>query len=245
MFIRFREMKAERYGDGKRQCAGACKNRSRYYPRYGAGMMVKGRTFLKGCPLTPICPLIKPRVRLEVSIVTTRRQDGKVKQEHVASLGSILVDHTIAERMWFWQECDERLARLANRLGPDLDRLRQAIAARIPPATDADRQAMDAAAWDQLESFWDRQAKSKARAASDHIQFGKQMAKRDMHAATEAEVMTLKAKRLRGNRRAYEALQRLLGHTLAADIRGSQLDRGLSEQLKQEVQAAERDGETE
>jgi hypothetical protein len=45
MFIRFREVTATRYGgDGKRACVGKCKNRPRYYPRYGDGVYVKSRT---------------------------------------------------------------------------------------------------------------------------------------------------------------------------------------------------------
>jgi len=92
MFVRFREMKAERYGPGERICAGKCKDRPRVYARHGIGMYVQGRTFLKGCPLKPLCPLAQPRTRLEVSIIETHREGGKVKQEHIASLGSVVGD---------------------------------------------------------------------------------------------------------------------------------------------------------
>jgi hypothetical protein len=135
MFIRFREITAQRYGGGERECVGKCKDRPRHYPRWGAGFIVRGRTFLEGCPMKPLCPLVYKRHRLEVSIVETRRDGGKVKHKHVASLGSVWNDSP-AEREGFWRECEARLARLANRLAPDLDRLRQAIAARIPPLTD-------------------------------------------------------------------------------------------------------------
>jgi hypothetical protein len=113
--------------------------------------VVKGRTFVEGCPMKPLCPLAHPRVRLEVSILETRREGGKVKQEHVASLGSAPLDCTIEDRVYFWAACDERLARLANRIGPDMDRLRQAIAARIPLPTDDVRAKLDAFYWDRLE----------------------------------------------------------------------------------------------
>jgi hypothetical protein len=93
MFVRFREMTAERYdkhdrrySGGERECAGDCKDRRRSYQYSEHGTF--GRTFLKGCPLRPICPLKNPYRRLEVSIVETRRQNGKVRQEHIASLGS-------------------------------------------------------------------------------------------------------------------------------------------------------------
>ena len=39
---------------------------------------------------------------------------------------------SLRARAAFWEEANLRLARLANRLGPDLDRLRMAIEARIP-----------------------------------------------------------------------------------------------------------------
>jgi hypothetical protein len=47
MFIRFRQMTAERYGDGERECVGKCKDRPRYYARYGIGAYVKGGHFCK------------------------------------------------------------------------------------------------------------------------------------------------------------------------------------------------------
>ena len=157
MFIRFREMKAQRYERGgfaaERICAGKCKDRPRYYPRYGVGAYVKGRTFLEGCPMKPLCPLAQPRHRLEVSIVETRRENGKVRQRHIASLGTLWSDSP-ADRESFWIECEARLTRLANRLGPDLDRLRQAIAARIPLVTEDERAAMKVAAWERLEQHW-------------------------------------------------------------------------------------------
>jgi hypothetical protein len=209
MFIRFREMTAQRYGDGARECAGKCKDRPRYYPRYGVGAYVKGRTFLQGCPMKPLCPLVEPRHRLEVSIVETRREGGKVRQRHIASLGSIAGD-SLAERECFWRECEARLTRLSNRIGPDLDRLRQAITARIPPLTEADREAMIAAAWDSLEGQWDGFAKMRAQQSSLSIEIAKQ----ERREAIEAEATMLQAKRLRGKPEAFDPLNWLLGLTL-------------------------------
>src|SRR5215831_15636388 len=153
MFIRFRQMTAKRYGDGERECVGKCQDRPRHYARHGIGMVVKGRRFLQGCPMKPLCPLVHKRQRLEVSIVETHREGGKVRQKHIASLGTLWGDSP-AHRESFWIECEDRLARLANRIGSDLDRLRQAIAARILPMTDAEREAMKVAAWERLEQHW-------------------------------------------------------------------------------------------
>jgi hypothetical protein len=223
MFIRFREMTAERYGEGKRECAGKCRDRPRYHARWVAGFIVKGRTFLQGCPMKPLCPLVHKRHRLEVSIVETYREGGRVRQRHVASLGSVY-DDSFAARENFWLECEARLARLSNRVGPNLDRLRQAIAARIPPLTDADREAMDSAAWDRLEGMWDEHAKDKAYRSSRVIEDAKQEARRLRREATEAEVTTLQVKSLRGNWEAYSGLNGLLGVTLAAEAFGKTVD---------------------
>jgi len=54
--------------------------------------------------------------RLQVSLVKTRRADGKVRHEHIASLGSIVMPMTVAGRIAFWRSLHERLARLSNLL---------------------------------------------------------------------------------------------------------------------------------
>jgi hypothetical protein len=77
-------------------------------------MMAEGRSFLKGCPMKPLCPLVQKRHRLEVSIVETHREGGKVRQKHIASIAG----DSPAARESFWLECEAKLARLANRLGP-------------------------------------------------------------------------------------------------------------------------------
>ena len=54
--------------------------------------------------------------RLQLSLVETRRADGKVQHEHVASLGSVKVPLTVQGRLAFWQKLHERLASLSNRV---------------------------------------------------------------------------------------------------------------------------------
>jgi hypothetical protein len=56
------------------------------------------------------------RRRIQISLVDTRRVQGKVRQEHVASLGSVPPDMTPADRLAFWTQVHPRLARLDNRL---------------------------------------------------------------------------------------------------------------------------------
>jgi hypothetical protein len=80
------------------------------------------------------------RHRLQASIVgTTRRADGKVCQKHVAGLGSILVPPSVADRVAFWQQAHERLAKLdpATR-----GKLMGSLHERIPMPTADEQQAL-------------------------------------------------------------------------------------------------------
>jgi hypothetical protein len=52
--------------------------------------------------------------RLQVSLAETCRVDGKVRHEHIASLGSIARSPSVADRMAFWSRLHERLAKLSN-----------------------------------------------------------------------------------------------------------------------------------
>jgi hypothetical protein len=56
------------------------------------------------------------RLRLQVSLLETRRIDGKVRNEHVASLGSVEMPATVASRLAFWARLHDRLAKLSNRI---------------------------------------------------------------------------------------------------------------------------------
>lgn len=71
--------------------------------------------------------------RLFVSLVETRRLDGKVRNEHIASFGSVPVPPSIDDRIAFWQRLHERLAKLANRVdAATKGRVLGAVHARIP-----------------------------------------------------------------------------------------------------------------
>jgi hypothetical protein len=49
-------------------------------------------------------------------VVETRWHASEVKHEQVASLGSVPHEPTVPERIAFWTQLHERLARLANRV---------------------------------------------------------------------------------------------------------------------------------
>ena len=109
-----------------------------------------------------------PPYRLYVSLAVNARQDGKVRQEHVALLGSIdghllpgffaSVDPDISDKMklpeWrlaslraraeFWRQCLEVMERLANRLSSDeAKQLRQVIHSRIPYVVKSERAELE------------------------------------------------------------------------------------------------------
>lgn len=71
--------------------------------------------------------------RLHLSLVETRRVDGKVKHDHIASLGSIPVPFTTPDRLDFTASFNERISRLDNRITPEQrEAIIVAIGKRIP-----------------------------------------------------------------------------------------------------------------
>lgn len=80
--------------------------------------------------------------RLQMSLIETRRLEGKVRHEHVASLGSVPLAMGPADRIAFWIKLHQRLATLSNRLD-DKTRLAilTAIHARVPIPTTEDQEA--------------------------------------------------------------------------------------------------------
>jgi hypothetical protein len=109
--------------------------------------------------------------------------------------------------MEFWADCEARLARLANRLGPDMERLRQAIAERIPPLTDDDRAAMDTAAWNHLEGGWGELGETRIKEAQDSEK--EAVALRHSAAAAKALLAVVERARAAGDWEAYHALNLL------------------------------------
>jgi hypothetical protein len=56
------------------------------------------------------------KTRLQISLIETRRTGGKVRHEHIAGLGSVSLSPTIRDRIEFWNQLHQRLARLSNRV---------------------------------------------------------------------------------------------------------------------------------
>ena len=111
-------------------------------------------------------PRLEP-YRLNVGLAENTRQDGRVKQEHVALLGSIdghllpeffadiapeFVEgmkspdwerHSLRARGAFWETANPRLKALGNRLGDDVKRIRIAVHARIPWPMEPERELLE------------------------------------------------------------------------------------------------------
>jgi hypothetical protein len=74
--------------------------------------------------------------RLQPSLMQTRRVDGKVRSEHIASLGSVDADLSLRERLAFWAKLPGRLDRLGNRVAAaEHGKIYGVLHARIPMVT--------------------------------------------------------------------------------------------------------------
>jgi hypothetical protein len=79
---------------------------------------------------------------LAMSLVENRRENGKVRHEHVVSLGSIETPPSVAARIEFWRELHERLAKLSNRLDAETQgKVMGAVHARVPMVTPEEQRA--------------------------------------------------------------------------------------------------------
>src|SRR5262245_11803485 len=80
---------------------------------------------------------------LAMSLVETRRESGKVRHEHVASLGSIETPPSVAARIEFWRGLHERLAQLSNRLDAERrGKVIGAVHARVPMVMPDEQRAL-------------------------------------------------------------------------------------------------------
>jgi hypothetical protein len=95
--------------------------------------------------------------RLNVSLVATRRIDGKVKTEHVAALGSVpdAEPAPTKDRVAFYRGLKERLDRLMNRIDADQRRaIVAAVVAKIPVPDKDEITAMQLAQAEDDAVFW-------------------------------------------------------------------------------------------
>src|ERR1700730_15216416 len=93
--------------------------------------------------------------RLQLSLVETRRDGGKVRHEHIASLGSIEAPPSVAARIEFWRRLHERVGRLGNRVDPATQaKLLGYVHARVPMVTMEEQQALKLENAETDARFW-------------------------------------------------------------------------------------------
>lgn len=204
MFIRFRKITS----DGRRpeaahakiMCAGYCQHRS--YMQCPVKPRCRWRIGVdQGLKLVPY--------RLNIAMAENRRADGTVRQEHIAQLGSIEaawlpefwegIDPDLAAKIqtkdWelrslrartaFWQEANQRLKRLTNRLGPDLKRIRMTAHARVPWPMEAEREKLEL-----LEAKRDfDEAKGGVESVQRMVETGKKVIKKAQESLAETEAL--------------------------------------------------------
>jgi hypothetical protein len=79
---------------------------------------------------------------MQCSLVETRRIDGKVRHEIVASLGSVPASPSVADRIAFWRRVYGTLAELANRIDAETQgKIMSAVHSRIPIVTPDEQRA--------------------------------------------------------------------------------------------------------
>ena len=202
MFIRFRKItsdgKRPKAADAKIMCAGYCQHRT-----------------YQECPVKPRCRwrigvehgLKLVPYRLNVALAENKRAEGKVRQEHIAQIGSIDaswlpefwegIDPALAAKIkgesWemnslrartaFWKDANHRLKQLANRLGPDLKRIRIVAHARVPYPMETERKKLELlGAKADLDD-----AKSSIKNAQRMVATGKKMVKAAQKGVAESE----------------------------------------------------------
>jgi hypothetical protein len=93
--------------------------------------------------------------RLQLSLVETRREGGRVRHEHVASLGAIVASLAVADRVEFWTRLHQRLMRLSNRLDAELQaKILGDVHARVPMPTQDEIAALAFERAKQHEASW-------------------------------------------------------------------------------------------
>jgi uncharacterized protein (DUF885 family) len=105
--------------------------------------------------------------RLQASLIETRRQGGKVRHEHVASLGAVPLAPSAVDRIALWTKLHQRLDALSNRIdAAQRGAILTAIHARIPMPTADDQQAVQLERAREDARFW----QSLADMAADDIE---------------------------------------------------------------------------
>jgi len=93
--------------------------------------------------------------RLQCSLIETSRNNGKVRHEHIASLGAIETLSSIGDRVEFWRRLHERLGQLSNRVDSTAQaKILGQIHARVPMVTVDELRTLQLDNLDADEQLW-------------------------------------------------------------------------------------------
>src|SRR4051812_25505154 len=116
------------------------------------------------------------QTRLQVSLIETRRVNGKPRHEHLASLGAVALAPTVADRIGFWSRLHERLAKLSNRVDTAATGKTMAkVHAKVPMVTPDEQRALqlenakqEAAQWSAISGIVDAEVSGGALLIEHH-----------------------------------------------------------------------------
>jgi hypothetical protein len=139
--------------------------------------------------------------RLQVSLVEPRRSDGRVRQEHVASFGSIDVSPSVEARLAFWRWLHERLAKLSNRVDAAVQaKILADIHARIPMVTLDEQHRLKIENAEANERFWTKLHAMHEEQVTGH---------KDLLATAERSIAAISVHMAQAVARAAEARERI------------------------------------
>jgi len=94
--------------------------------------------------------------KLQVSLVKSNWNGGKLKQEHIAGLGSVPLEPTVPDRARFWKKLFEKLSALSNRIDQEMHgKILDSISKRIPVVTEEELRAYLLEYYDHEKVFWE------------------------------------------------------------------------------------------
>jgi hypothetical protein len=112
---------------------------------------------------------IQSRRRLQASLIETKRAGGKVRHEHIASLGSVDVPPSVRGRLTFWAKLHERFAKLDNRVDAEAQaKILGPIHARIPMVTPDEQRSLQVENAKADEELWSHLHESDAKQIEGH-----------------------------------------------------------------------------
>jgi hypothetical protein len=92
---------------------------------------------------------------MQLSLIQTRREGGKVRHEHIAGLGAITIPASLTDRIIFWRRLHARLSAHSNRIGDERGKILGAVHEQIPIPTPGEQRDVQLANGKVDQRFWE------------------------------------------------------------------------------------------